>query len=428
MITTERKLLLSLIDLSSYDIPKATQIVERSVFDYENDFSSAPVKIAVRAAVSLIKSGLPALPDLIQSTAVKQGFNQAEAEQARLIAKDWSGLGMGAEGFVKEVLEQGDKKRLLGVLSSVQQSLIAPKTRIQDCLKRLSVDAFRSRDARSHKKLTDYTLKIAEALGAGLPPTKVIKTGIKELDDVIAGWQPTLNLVGAEPGVGKSALFSASLDYCGRKGIKSGFFSLEDDPSFLSYRVLSSGSGVNQFKLRYSKLSDSDFELVSNSFAETKRFQDNIFVIDGSDRPMTAEEISATSNDLVLNHGVEIIFVDHLGELVAKSSDRPDLVISEQLSTLRRIANRLSVPVVVAAHFRRPAGGGRIIKPVLTDFANSAGAERKARVAIGLTREPGSDVMDIHILKQTNGPAGRTVQARFDGAAAMLIATEGGQK
>lgn len=427
MITTERKLLLSLVDLSLYDIPKALQLVERSVFDYDNDFSSQSVKLGIKCAVQLIKSGLPATPDLLANTAIKFGSNNSEAEQLKTSIVNYESLGMGAEGFVKDVVEQGDKRRLLKTLESIQNSLIIPKTRIQDCLKRLSVDAFRSRDARSHKKLTDYTLKIADALGMGVPPTKVISTGVKELDRVIAGWQPTLNLVGAEPGVGKSALFSTSIDYCGRRGIKVGFFSLEDEPSFMSYRVLSSDSGVNQFKLRYSKLSDSDFNLVADSFARTKRFQDNIFVIDGSDRAMTADEISATSNDLVYNHGVEIIFVDHLGEIVSRSADRPDLVVSEQLSTLRRINNRLGIPVVVAAHFRRPHGGGRILKPVLTDFANSAGAERKARVALGLTRDPGTDIMNIHILKQTNGPSGLVVDAKFDGAAAMLLATEGGQ-
>jgi replicative DNA helicase len=311
---------------------------------------------------------------------------------------------------------------------SVQSALSNPKTSAQECLKRLTVDAFRSRDSRSHKKLSEITDAAIQPMANGKPTTIVVPTGIPELDRVIGGYQPTLNLIGAEPGVGKSALFATSLDACSRAGTKSGFFSLEDDPAFLSYRLLSQGSGVNQFKLRFTKLADSDIDLISNTYQKTRGFQDSIIVVDGSDRPMSDDEISATANDLYYNHGVRIFFVDHLGEIVSRTSDRFDLEVSSQLSTLRRIANRLGVPVVVAAHFRRPANGGRIIKPVLTDFANSSGAERKARVALGLTREPGSDKMMIHVLKQTNGPSGMTIDVQFDGAAAMIINSEGAQK
>lgn len=427
MITTERKLLLSLVDLSLFDVAKATQILEKLSFDYDNDFSNDLVRLGIKSVVALIKSGSPAIPDLVVTQAMKLGATQAEAESIKSGMKDFEGLSLGAEGFAKDVIATGDKRRLLKSLQNVQTALANPKTSAQECLKRLTADAFRSRDARTHKKLSEITDLAIQPMANGKPTTVVVQTGVKELDAVIGGYQPTLNLIGAEPGVGKSALFSTSLDYCGRSGIKCGFFSLEDEPSFLSYRLLSQDSGVNQFKLRFTKLSDSDVSLVSDSYGRTKAFQENIIVVDGSDKPMSDDEISATANDLFYNHGVKIIFVDHLGEIVSRSSDRHDLEVSSQLSTLRRIANRLGIPVVVAAHFRRPPSG-RIVKPVLTDFANSSGAERKARVALGLTREPGSDEMMINVLKQTNGPSGMIIPVKFDGAAAMIIRTEGAQK
>lgn len=77
--------------------------------------------------------------------------------------------------------------------------------------------------------------------------------------------------------------------------------------------------------------------------------------------------------------------------------------------------------MVVAAHFKRPADPS--LPPSFRDFANSSGAERKARVALGLRRNPGSDVLSVHVMKQTNGPAGQVIDLEFGGAAAMIVET-----
>ncbi len=98
--------------------------------------------------------------------------------------------------------------------------------------------------------------------------------------------------------------------------------------------------------------------------------------------------------------------------------------IARHISLLRGIANKHGVPVLAAAHFKRPTDPS--LPPSLRDFANSAGAERKARVALGLKRNPGSDILQVHVMKQTNGPAGRVIELEFGGSAAMILNTEGG--
>lgn len=427
-LTTERKLLLSLVDLGLYDQTEATKSLEKFVFDYDNDFNNGIVRYAFKSVINVIKSGLPPIFDMVATQASKIGASASEVQSIRDMIDEHSGYSVGFDGYAREVIATGDKKRLLKIVSDAQYNIANSKMSATEILNRLNKDSFRSRDSRPAKQLNVYSDVIANQISEGKPPTKVIQSGIEALDKVIGGYQPTLNLIGAEPGVGKTALMSASVQSIADRGIKVGYCALEDDPSFLSYRYLSSGSGVNQFRMRFAKLDEKDKKSVSDTNERTRRSQSNILVLDGSDRAMSVDDVVASSNDLFYNSGIEILFVDHLGELTSRHSDRPDLEISDQLSTLRRIANRLGIPVVVAAHFRRPSGGGRIIKPVLTDFANSSGAERKARVALGLTRDPGSDMMHIHVLKQTNGPSGMVIDVEFDGTAAMVIATEGSQK
>jgi replicative DNA helicase len=253
----------------------------------------------------------------------------------------------------------------------------------------------------------------------------VVPTGIGSLDAIIGGLQPTLTLLGALPGVGKSAFIATVIQSLAQRGVKVGIFSLEDEPSWLAYRLLSHESGVNQYKLRFERLNKTQLEAAAEGWAKAAKYDQNVMVVDGSDSSMGLDEIVQKSAAMILNHGVRVILIDHLGEISRKHGDRTDLEISTHLSRLRGIANRFGVPVVVAAHFKRREGLGPANKPALADFADSSGAERKARVALGLSREPNGDTISIHVLKNTNGMAGLTATAKFHGAAAMLREIEG---
>jgi replicative DNA helicase len=254
----------------------------------------------------------------------------------------------------------------------------------------------------------------------------IIPTGIGALDKVIGGLQPTLILVGALPGVGKSALASTLVQNLAKRGKRAGIISLEDDATWLAWRLLSAESDVNQFHLRYKKLDEKQYQKTTSGFEKVYSYADNVLVVDGSEGGMAIDAVIQACSDMVVNHKADVLIVDHLGEISGGGDEaRYDMEVSRNLSRLRGIANRYGVPVVVMAHFRRREGLGPGDKPKLSDFANSSGAERKARIALGLCREPDSETMTIHVLKNTNGVAGREVEVKFKGAAAMIASVEG---
>lgn len=287
-----------------------------------------------------------------------------------------------------------------------------------------SVGRFRS----LREILDDIGHELAAVQEEGSQP--ILPTGIRELDLTIGGWQPTLTVVGAKPGVGKSALFATTVQHAAKRlGVRVGVFSLEDEGSWLGWRILAQEAGVSQFKMRFKKMEQAQRALTRNGFVKLHGYSDNVLVADGSESGMGVDEIVQRANDMIVNHGVRAIFVDHLGEIIGKRrDDRYDLEVSEQLSRLRGVANRHRVPMVVAAHLKRREGLDNGGAPTLTDFANSAGAERKARVAIGLARAPDSDVLEFHVLKNTMGKSGFVVKEQFIGAAAMVRAVEGPQE
>lgn len=278
-----------------------------------------------------------------------------------------------------------------------------------------------SRDGRAATRgdrvLTLELPVLAEALSSGGSMAKPIPTGIAKLDAVIYGWQPTLCLIGADPGVGKSATLAKSAYHGAMNGVKSAFFSLEDPPKWIATRLVSYISRVEVLKILYAKLSADELELVEKGLEELGKVSDNIITFDGSERPMACERLVSIGRSLINERGVQCIYVDHAGELSSAKSDRHDLEVSTQLSLLRGLANATGVPVVVAMHMRRRLNP----KPTLADFANSSGAERKARLAIALTRDPGAAVIHAHVLKQTNGPSGVSIELPFDLQSGMVL-------
>jgi hypothetical protein len=119
-----------------------------------------------------------------------------------------------------------------------------------------------------------------------------------------------------------------------------------------------------------------------------------------------------------------VIVIDHLGEISVGRTERHDLDILEVVVALRSLAKTHKVPVVVAAHLRRRTGlMEKSDRPVLTDFAFSAGIERVARVALGLYR-PGPETLRVAILKQTQGVADVEFDLELNNSSATVKNTD----
>jgi replicative DNA helicase len=244
-----------------------------------------------------------------------------------------------------------------------------------------------------------------------------IPTGVEALDEVIGGLQAgVLTMVGAYPGVGKSALLASMLQSIAERNVKVGFFSLEDERLWVTRRMLCYGSGATVFSLTTGKISEADYKALEKEQDFVQATLSNVII---DDRPgLTPTDIIAAARDMVLNHKCQVIMLDHLGEVRLERSERYDLDVADALAGLRDIAKRFKIPVVVASHVRRRMGLTIEDAPALTDFANSSAPERMARVALGLSKVPGG--MRCTILKQTNGPSGAEIGLRLLEHAAMV--------
>jgi replicative DNA helicase len=318
------------------------------------------------------------------------------------------------------VRNYGQRRRIATALGTVR-GLVLDRTRplehaVAEAQKAL---ADVSTTGQSSATLDGAVMALCDTLdeiqrGARLP---VLPSGIEALDAAIGGLQPTLTIIGSLPAVGKSALLVAIIRNLAARGVKTGFFSLEDEREFVVQRLVAEAAAVPLFVLRNKPLGHHQRTRVAESVEKLHTHLRNVVV---DDRPaMTAADVVASARDMITRHGCKALLVDHLGEIRLTRSERHDLDIADALQQLRALAKTYRVPVVVACHLRRREGLSKRDEPRLTDFAFSASIERMARVALGLSR-PDDQTLRVHVLKQTNGVAGLAVDLNFTGPAGVV--------
>lgn len=423
----ERNVLSIISNASALDVAKARGDIEASGLR-KDSFHLEPHQAIFVAVNAVLRNGFPVDPFTIESELKKLESFVANDRQfiTEVLISQPHLSDSSLPAYSKALNELAVRRNLVTILgdarSKVADLSVDPSELLTDVAVQLSgIDSGSTKIVPMTELMVDIANHLDKVQEGEIEA--IIPTGIGPLDHVIGGLQPTLIVIGALPGVGKSALVSTFARNLARNGERVGIISLEDEATWLPWRILSREAAVEQFVLRFRKLSNFQRECASEGYESAYKYASNIFMADGSSSAMGIRKVVQTGREMIVRHKVKALIIDHAGEVekTGTHSDRYDLEVSSHLSQMRAIANQLKVPVVVLMHLKRRQGLTVGTKPTMDDFADSAGAERKARVAIGLSRPEGSDTMQIHILKNTNGKGvGMSVEVPFHGPSAML--------
>lgn len=417
----ERAWLSALSRLSALDPEKASAFVDASRLRAD-DFANSAHADVFRAALDFLGRGSPlevfALEAALQpSAAVRDAGGRKFLAELLLEPREVRA----PQECARLIRDASTRRHALALLRDASRRVVDPELTPAEAIA-ASLEALQALSARSVELGTSEgdALRLAALLDDaqhGRRPL-VVPTGIMAIDEVIGGLQPAhLTLVGALPGVGKSALLATVLRNIANTGTRVGLFSLEDERLWVAKRLLAIESCVPLFVLATRPLTAMQSEDVAVAQSRVWATLQNVII---DDRPaQTAAEVAATARDMVLVHGCRVLMVDHLGELQMQRSERYDLEVADALRLLRDIAKRFNVPVLVASHVRRRPGLTVRDEPQLTDFANSSAPERMARVALGLSK-PDNHRLRVSVLKQTNGQSGFAVDLAMVGRAAMV--------
>jgi replicative DNA helicase len=249
-----------------------------------------------------------------------------------------------------------------------------------------------------------------------------VPTGYNDLDQKTSGLQPgDLIIIAGRPSMGKTALALNMAEHVAVENkLPVAVFSMEMSGTQLAMRMLGSIGRLDQHKLRTGRLSDDDWNRLTNAVG---KLHDAPILIDESGA-LNALELRARARRLHRQYGsLGLIVVDYLQLMQASTQgENRATEISEISRSLKALAKELKVPVVALSQLSRAVEqrtGSK--RPIMSDLRESGAIEQDADLILAIYREevytpdtPEKGVAEVIILKQRNGPIG-TVKMTFLG-------------
>lgn len=220
----------------------------------------------------------------------------------------------------------------------------------------------------------------ANALQLAKNPTYGIKTGLSWLDKITGGFKPSqLIVVGARPGMGKTALGLTISANAAKAGKQVLFFSLEMSKEDLLQRVIS----------RYSRQAVHSGDIHDHEAAEKAADEVSklpLYIDDAGG--ITALDVAARASAFKRRNGLDMIVVDYLG-LVKALDSRAQKVhqVEEITQAFKNLAKSLKVPLVLLCQLSRSQKGSEGTPPVLSDLRDSGAIEQDADVVVLIHRK-----------------------------------------
>lgn len=214
---------------------------------------------------------------------------------------------------------------------------------------------------------------------------KPICSGVRDIDRIIGGFfAGELTLIGARPGVGKSAFGLTIAISAAKAGLNVCFHSLEMSDVQFWQRVISSDSGVDGMRIRTAKLEDRDWSDISNSMCTLSEIPISFLF-----KTNKIEDLKVEVQKKADSGQIDMLIVDYLQLMqTRKRFDQERLRVGYISATLKQISLEYNIPVIALSQVKRKDGGGR---PVMSDLRESGNLEQDADGIILMHRPEQSD-------------------------------------
>ncbi len=246
-----------------------------------------------------------------------------------------------------------------------------------------------------------------------------VPTGFKDLDHAFMGFDDqSLTLLGARPGMGKTAFMLSTALNMAKAGYRVGYFSMEMGIEQLTNRLVAMEANINSQTLRSGRLNEHEWSRFVRAAGDMSKLP--IFIDDTN--TWTPLQLNAKCASMKRRLGLDIIMIDYVGLMSGGGRYKDNKVaeagfISRQL---KGMARSLRTPVWGAIQLNRNLEGRQDKRPLLSDLRESGDWEQDADNVIFIYRDEVYNEMsefpnqaDMIIAKQRNGPTG-TVSLYFE--------------
>ena len=366
----------------------------RKVAALPDDMFSHPTAVAaLKALRSLLSRGAGiALITLCEEIAKEQ----PEPEQYLMQALT---AGNGMPSFLPQwtaILDDKRRRRaLVNMASAIMKDALDPANDPQTLAEQASAAVMVQETSEGAMDMQTAATKLLESL---TEKRNACSTGIADLDRLTGGFRGgKLVVLGARPGVGKTALALHIASHVARHTGPVLIVSLEMDETEITARLVAAESGVDVQKLESGRLETDDWLRVTPAAAEVSQLP--IRMTTSAATPM---QIRREAHKVKEAQGLAMVMVDYLQLLRCdgKRSSRYEEV-SEISRELKLMAMDLGVPVLALTQFNRESEAGKNGQaakrpPRMAEAKDSGSIEQDANLFIVqyAPGEPGSDPRD----------------------------------
>lgn len=403
-------------------------VLAPATWDYVGDmltpamFGGEQARAVFEGVRSVVLSGKPITPVTVQAAMVASGRTGSVVPQ-------WAtGRACSAEDAIAlagRVRELWGRRRILEAAGAVVER--GATTPLADSVSALgeALDALQSGSegkARSMGQVVYDWLSELEAEAKSPNPAPVFyETGFKSLDRATNGLaRGELSVLAARPGNGKSSFVVALATNLALAGVKVGMFWLEDDWRDAARRFIARRFQAEAWRLRGRAGPALHY---ATCLPDILTASDIPIWVDDT-HGLTITDITARMRRMHREHGVQVFFLDHLGEVRIEREerwgDRHDLALGRVAREYRDTAKSLNaVPVLVSQMNRQWEKRGTDSIPQMSDLDGSGQVEQAARMIAFVQMYRGEDGRPtgtgaLHVVKATGGQTG-SVNLRWDG-------------
>ncbi len=379
------------------------------------------------AITTLYATGEPVDPVTVASELTAAGLLDAIGGPSVLftLQKDVPAVG-NAAAYARIVEEKALLRRAIEVSNEIAEMAYA----VPDDVAKMIDEAEALMYDVGQRRLTGTTVEIKDLLGENLDRLEALyeqgdavtgmPTGFVDLDKLMAGLQKNaMYVVGARPGMGKTAFLLGLSTNIAKAGHPVLLFSLEMSNLELSQRILCSEAKVDSTRIKTGNLNEDDWTRIAHAtgvLAETPIFID--------DYPQTSiMEIRAKARRLKSQVGdLGLVAVDYIQLMSGRAnSESRQQEVSEISRNLKILARELECPVIALAQLNRKLEERAEKRPMLSDLRESGSLEQDADAVFFLYRDeqynPESQeagMAEVIVAKHRSGPTG-TVKLAFLG-------------
>ena len=339
-------------------------------------FESIFCRSAYETALSLYDRKVKFDETVLANEMTNKQINNAEAIKKQL--EDIvmaTPVSVNVQDYVNILISKYQAREVRQLFKDADTSYTGIKNTIGDVITRL--EELQNNKKRHSRKAVEISDKFRDTHfdGNKFDESKVVKTGLNELDNIISLEPGDVTIIGARPSVGKSALALQIAKNVSERGLKVGYFNLEMMDGQIYERLIASMSSIPLERIRKAK----------NFLGDEK---ENYFKADEEFRKLNLIVSTGGKTDLDIrlesrHQKFDLIIIDYLQliQFHGRSENRRTEVGAVSRS-LKNLATELDIPIIILSQLTRKTEFTADKEPTMADLRETGDIEQDASIII----------------------------------------------